>query len=124
LTPVVVALWMALAGVAPAWGQGQTPPGGVLLINSYNLGYEWTDEVTRGIRAGLERHGPPAELSVEFLDARRRGEELFPQMRTLLESRYSASRIAVIVAADDPALQSCSTTHPTCWRRSRSSTAA
>jgi signal transduction histidine kinase/ActR/RegA family two-component response regulator len=105
LTPVVVALWMALAGVAPAWGQGQAPPGGVLLINSYNLGYEWTDEVTRGIRVGLERHGPPAELSVEFLDARRRGEELFPQMRTLLESRYSASRIAVIVAADDPALQ-------------------
>ena len=102
---MVVAFVMALAGAVPAWGQAQPPSGGVLLINSYDLGYEWTDEVTRGIRAGLERHGPPAELSVEFLDARRRGEELFPQMRTLLESRYSGSRIAVIVAADDPALQ-------------------
>ena len=49
--------------------------------------------------------GCPIELSVEFLDARRRGEELFPQMRSLLESRYSAERIAVVVAADDPALK-------------------
>jgi signal transduction histidine kinase len=96
---------MALAVTVPAWAQTEPPPRGVLLINSYNLGYEWSDELTRGIRAGLEGQGTRVELSVEFLDARRRGEELFPQMRTLLESRYSASRIAVIIAADDPALQ-------------------
>ena len=76
-------LWIALAVPAPAWPQA--PPRGVLLINSYNLGYEWTDELTRGVRAGLEGHGTPIDLSVEFLDARRRGEELFPQMRALLE---------------------------------------
>jgi signal transduction histidine kinase/CheY-like chemotaxis protein len=111
LTPVVIAsLWMMLAGPALAWSQPpQAPrapqPRGVLLIHSYNLGYVWTDELTRGIRAGLEGHGTPIELTVEFLDARRRGEELFPQMRSLLESRYSADRIAVIVAADDPALK-------------------
>ncbi len=116
LTPVVIAsLWMMLAGLAPAGAQPPQPqppqpapapqPRGVLLLHSYNLGYVWTDELTRGIRAGLDGHGVPVELSVEFLDARRRGEELFPQMRSLLESRYSAERIAVVVAADDPALK-------------------
>ena len=88
---------------APA--SAQVEPRGVLLINSYNLGYEWTDELTRGVRAGLEGHGTPIDLSVEFLDARRWGEELFPQMRELLQERYSPARTAVIIAADDPALK-------------------
>jgi signal transduction histidine kinase/ActR/RegA family two-component response regulator len=75
------------------------------MLNSYNLGYDWTDELTRGVRAGLEGHGMPVELSVEFLDARRRGDQLFPQMKALLEERYSPAKTAVIIAADDPALQ-------------------
>jgi signal transduction histidine kinase/CheY-like chemotaxis protein len=75
------------------------------LLNSYNLGYDWTDDLTRGVRAGLEGHGTPIDLSVEFLDARRRGDELVPQMRTLLAQRYTADKIAVVIAADDPALQ-------------------
>jgi signal transduction histidine kinase len=105
LTPAVIAaLWMALGTAAPAGAQAAAPRG-VLLINSYNVGYEWTDDLTRGIRSGLEGHGGPIELSVEFLDARQRGQELFPQMRTLLESRYSPARTAVIIAADDPALE-------------------
>jgi signal transduction histidine kinase/ActR/RegA family two-component response regulator len=111
LTRVVIAsLWMTLAGPAPAWTQPPQPaqaaqPRGVLLINAYNVGYEWTDELTRGVRAGLEGHGGGIDLSVEFLDARRRGEDLFPQVRALLEARYSPSRVAVIIAADDPALK-------------------
>ncbi len=109
---VIASLWMALGTAAPAQPQIQpqtqtqaAAPRGVLMINSYNVGYEWTDDLTRGVRAGLEGHGTPVELSVEFLDARRRGQELFPQMRTLLESRHTPARIAAIIAADDPALQ-------------------
>jgi signal transduction histidine kinase len=104
LTPAVIAcLWMILVAAVPARTQGV--PRGVLMINSYNVGYGWTDELTRGVRTGLERQGIPLDISVEFLDARRRGEELFPQMRSLIETRYSASKIAVIIAADDPALK-------------------
>jgi hypothetical protein len=76
LVPAILgSLWIALAAPAPA--SPQAPPPGVLLINSYNRGYEWTDELTRGIRAGLEGHGTLVDLSVEFLDARRRGETLY-----------------------------------------------
>ncbi|MEO5822806.1 MAG: ATP-binding protein [Vicinamibacteraceae bacterium] len=101
---ILASLWIALAAPAPAGAQ-PVEPRGVLLINSYNLGYEWTDELTRGVRAGLEGRGTPIDLSVEFLDARRRGEEVFPQMRALLAARYSAAKTAVIIVADDPALQ-------------------
>jgi two-component system cell cycle sensor histidine kinase/response regulator CckA len=103
LAAILGALWIALAAPAPAWPQAA--PRGVLVIHSYNLGYGWTDELTRGIRAGLEKQTTPNDLSVEFLDARRRGEELYPQMRALIASKYSAAKIAVIIAADDPALQ-------------------
>ena len=104
LVPAILGvLWIALAAPAPAWPQAE--PRGVLLINAYNLGYEWTDELTRGVRAGLEGHDTPIDLSVEFLDARRRGEELFPQMRALLQERYSPEKTAVIIAADDAALK-------------------
>jgi len=94
---------MILVAAVPSRAQGE--PRGVLMINSYNVGYEWTDELTRGVRSGLLRQGLSLDISVEFLDARRRGEELFPQMRALVEARYRADRIAVIVAADDPALK-------------------
>ena len=114
---------MTLAIAAPAWAQAE--PRGVLLINSYNLGYEWTDELTRGVRAGLEGHGPPIELSVEFLDARRRGEELFPQMRALLMERVLASQDGGDHRRRrSGAGSSSSTTRPTCCRRCRSSSAA
>ena len=94
---------MILAAAVPA--RAQEKPRGVLMINSYNVGYGWTDELTRGVRSGLERQGIPLDISVEFLDARRRGEELFPQMRTLIAARYPPGNIAVIIAADDPALK-------------------
>jgi signal transduction histidine kinase/ActR/RegA family two-component response regulator len=103
---ILGSLWIALAAPAPAGAQaGPRVPRGVLLIHSYNIGYEWSDELTHGIRAGLEGHSTPIDLSVEFLDARRRGEELFPQMRTLLQERYSPAKTAVIIAADDAALK-------------------
>ena len=101
--PVAVALWMAVGGSAPAFAQGDAR--GVLMLNSYNLGYTWSDELTRGVRVGLEASSLPIELSVEFLDARRRGEERYPQMRALLNERYTPANTRLIIAGDDPALE-------------------
>jgi signal transduction histidine kinase/ActR/RegA family two-component response regulator len=94
---------MALGAPAPAFAQGDTR--GVLILNSYNLGYTWSDELTRGVRVGLEASSLPIELSVEFLDARRRGEERYPQMRALLNERYTQANTRLIIAGDDPALE-------------------
>ena len=94
---------MVLGGPAPAFAQGD--PRGVLMLNSYNLGYTWSDELTRGVRVGLEASSLPIELSAEFLDARRRGEERYPQMRALLNERYTPANTRLIIAGDDPALE-------------------
>ena len=63
---ILVILWIALAEAVPARAQAPPPPAPrtVLLIQSYNVGYEWTDELTRGVRAGLEGYGAPVDLSV------------------------------------------------------------
>jgi signal transduction histidine kinase/ActR/RegA family two-component response regulator len=94
---------MALGGPAPAFAQGDAR--GVLMLNSYNLGYTWSDELTRGVRVGLEASSRPIELSVEFLDARRSGEDRYPQMRALLNERYTPANTRLIIAGDDPALE-------------------
>ena len=62
LPAILGGLWIALTAPAPARAQ-PVEPHGVLLINSYNLGYEWTDELTRGLRTGLESNSPPIEVS-------------------------------------------------------------
>ena len=106
MAAILGSLGIALAAPVPAGAQAAARvPRGVLLIHSYHIGYDWSDELTHGIRAGLEGQSTPIDLSVEFLDARRRGEELFPQMRTLLQERYSPAKTAVIIAADDAALK-------------------
>ena len=102
---VAVCALVALTVAIPVPGRAQQTPRGVLMLNGYNLGYEWTDELIRGVRAGLELNAPTAELSFEFLDARRRGDELYAQTRAAIEARYSPARTAAIIAADDPALQ-------------------
>jgi two-component system cell cycle sensor histidine kinase/response regulator CckA len=94
---------MAVSGPAPAFAQSDAR--GVLMLNSYNLGYTWSDELTRGVRVGLEASSLPIDLSVEFLDARRRGEERYPQMRALLDERYTPANTRLVIAADDPALE-------------------
>jgi hypothetical protein len=98
-------LWLVHVHADEASAPPHTEPRGVLMINAYNLGYEWTDELIRGLRAGLDAHGAPIDLSVEFLDTRRRGEALFSQARTLIEANYSQENVRVIVAADDAALK-------------------
>ena len=43
----------------------------VLLLNSYHEGYAWTDELVRGVRAGLASSHLPIDLDIEYLDWRR-----------------------------------------------------
>ena len=72
---------------------------GVLMINAYNLGYEWTDELIRGLRTGLEAHGgPPIDLWIEFLDTRRRGESLYSQVRSVVAANYGDDNARTLLA--------------------------
>ncbi len=83
-------------------------PGGaaarqVLVLNSYHLGYAWSDAEVAGIRAALT--GDPMPV-VEYLDAKRHPKnEHWEQLRSLYAVKYPAGSLALVMAVDDPALK-------------------
>ena len=43
----------------------------VLILNSYNRGYQWTDNIMRGIDEVLNTKGSQIEVSTEYMDTKR-----------------------------------------------------
>ena len=78
----------------------------VLVLNSYNTGYDWSDAETRGLRSGLAKVYARQELFVEQLDTKRfHDKPHFPRLADLLEAKYRDARLDVIIAMDNAALE-------------------
>ena len=79
-------------------------PKEILILHSYRVGYDWTDEVSRGIRTAFGEAGE-YNLWFEFLDARR---ERYPEnavrVREELARKYGQRKIDLIMASDDEAV--------------------
>jgi len=62
-------LWMMATGAQAA------PQKSVLLLNSYNPGLSWTDDITTGVQETLQASGQDINLQIEYLDSRRHPEK-------------------------------------------------
>ncbi|HEY5000287.1 MAG TPA: response regulator [Candidatus Cryosericum sp.] len=99
---VLAAVFAAMPGFPPA--VAAAPPSSVLILNSYDQGYSWTDGEVAGIRSGLD-DASGVQLSVEYLDWRRfPSQQNLDQVEKLLQTRYGVSRPDVLVVTDNPAL--------------------
>jgi len=65
---VLAAVFAAMLGFSPA--VAAAPPSSVLILNSYDQGYSWTDGEVAGIRSVLGNSPSWVQLSVEYLDWR------------------------------------------------------
>ena len=78
----------------------------VLLLHSYHSGYVWTDAITDGVREVLAEQRMPLELWVEYLDTQRDPSRRFADRQAqYLAAKYAQHPIAVVIAADDAAVQ-------------------
>jgi signal transduction histidine kinase/CheY-like chemotaxis protein len=88
-------------------------PKNILILHSYRVGYDWTDELSRGLRTGFEDAGDYT-LWFEFLDARRNA---YPanvdQIRQRLALDHASRKFDLIIAADDEALDFVASRAPT-----------
>ena len=79
-------------------------PKDVLILHSYRVGYDWTDELSRGFRSKFADAGE-FNLWFEFLDARRNG---YPRNETFLRetfaTKHAGRHFDLIIACDDEAL--------------------
>lgn len=75
----------------------------VLYVNSYALGYYWTDSLICGIQKSFSSR-PDIRLYTEFLDGKRFGQTHFDQLYTLYKEKYRTIRFDAVIATDNDAL--------------------
>jgi two-component system, cell cycle sensor histidine kinase and response regulator CckA len=102
-------IWVAallLLGQAPLEAAPAPPVARILVLNSYHFGYDWSDAELQGLGSALSGKFPRVALSVEYLDSKNFPQKThFPQLATLLESKYRGSYFDVIIAMDNAALE-------------------
>gem|GEM_PF-4931723 len=80
----------------------------VLLLNSYHLGYVWSDDLVRGVAKSFEDSELDVELYVEYLDTKRFSPRMLEEnYLPLLEKKYGllTHHPDLIIASDDNAYQ-------------------
>jgi signal transduction histidine kinase/CheY-like chemotaxis protein len=93
----------SMMGAADGQEQGRRD---VLVLNSYHLGYSWSDNEMRGIVEALLKADPRYHAVIEFLDCKHYPRmEHFGRVRDLLLQKYRGREFPVVIVADNPALQ-------------------
>jgi len=78
----------------------------VLILNSYHLGYSWSDNEMRGIVEMLMKADARIQPIIDFLDCKHHPKmEHFDRLRDLFLQKYGDKDFPVVIAADNPALQ-------------------
>jgi PAS domain S-box-containing protein len=94
----------ACSGALPQ-AQAAPAPAQVLLLNSYHKGFAWSDEITRGVESVIGSADRPIELSVEYMDTKRRNDEThYRTLHDLCREKFPSDLFRVVITADDDAL--------------------
>ncbi len=77
----------------------------VLLLQSYNYGHPWEDDVTRSIKKTFDDSGDNIRLTVEFMDTKRlKSARHYQNLATLYREKFKNDTFDLIIANDDNAL--------------------
>jgi PAS domain S-box-containing protein len=79
----------------------------VFVLNSFNRGYTWTDNMLRGIDDAFGSSGIKVETYVTFMDMKRipPTPQYFLQLKGLIQDGYKGVRFDAILACDNDALE-------------------
>lgn len=101
LLPVLLAA-AAVRG-QPAYGESSA---NVLILHSYDPTYNWSSEVTLGLKAALEDRSFHVAAWTEYLDSRRYPQqESWAWMNHVLSQRHAGRRFKLVIACDDAAVE-------------------
>ena len=107
-TGVAIAIIMAWAlisiAAAPLHAAVTVPR--ILVLNSYNMGYDWSEAEMKGVRDGLSKAFQRTEMYIEHLDTKNfHTKKHFPRLADLLEAKYAGRHLDAIIAMDNAALE-------------------
>ena len=76
----------------------------VLILNSFNEGYHWTDRIMQGIKSVLNDE-ENVDLFIDYMDAKRCSDpDYLEKFKDLLAHKYRFHKFDAILSTDDPAL--------------------
>jgi len=100
-------LWLCvltLATPGAAWAEKIRK--NVLYFNSYQNGYQWSDEILAGLREAFEKSDFNVDLQIEYMDSKKYTD---PVLRNMLHDfyklKYRNTRFEVILASDNFAFE-------------------
>jgi len=84
----------------------ENPTKDILILNSYQKGFLWTDNIVKGIESVLESEKNNIKLSVEYMDTKTIGyeTEYKKQLYDLYKYKYKNRKFDLIISSDDNAL--------------------
>ncbi len=78
----------------------------LLVLNSYNIGYDWSDAELLGFRSTLSKTYKRHDISIENLDTKNFPDKAhFLRQADLIEAKYRNFRFDVIIVMDNAALE-------------------
>jgi PAS domain S-box-containing protein len=96
-------LWLLLAVFLPTLSaQAEKIRKNVLYFNSYQNGYQWSDEILAGIRTTLEKSEFNVDLQIEYMDSKKYTDPLLRNMLyDFYKLKYRNTHFEVILASDN-----------------------
>ncbi|MGE4292417.1 MAG: ATP-binding protein [Desulfovibrio sp.] len=77
----------------------------VLLLNSYQNGYAWSDDILDGVRKQFTESGLTVDLQIEYMDTKRYAPEAVEDaLHAYFKAKFANDRFDVIIASDNTAL--------------------
>lgn len=97
-------LSLLIAVVHPPLALAQEQRKQVLYINSYHMGYKFSDDITRAITTTFQEQGN-IDLRIEYLDTKRiDNQEYLDKVYHLFQNKYKDAKIDLVMSSDDAAL--------------------
>ncbi len=104
LRSLACVMFLLLVSVSAAGAQ-QGGTAKILVINSYNFGYDWSDQELLGFKKRILETFPHLDIYIETLDTKNfYAKNHFPQVRALLYHKYRNIKFSAIVVMDNAAL--------------------
>ena len=78
----------------------------VLILHSYHAGYDWSEDITAGVRSKFRESGVIVQPRVEYMDVRHHpAPEHLHQLRAYYQHKFKDSTFDVLICADNAALE-------------------
>ncbi len=102
-----ITLWLAAAAIllilAPPAMANKT---NVLILNSYEHGYAWSDNIVDGIRSVFAESGLPMAIQIEYMDSKKyRGETVEANLLALYRHKLTIFRPDIVIVSDNNAFR-------------------